>query len=292
MMAIKTTRPRGFASYNPRGEARTILAGVEAVLAQYAAYLPLTLRQVFYRLVVMAVIGKTEKEYKRLGEILNRARRGDLISFDAIRDDGVVERRPATYSRIDDVLTTFVNHIELLQIERQAGQERELRVWCEAAGMVPQLERVAAPYGIAVMSSGGFDSVTIKHNVGKRLAEGGPLTVLHLGDFDPSGVHIFSSLAEDVTAFAEAYGGDVEFERIAVTPAQVEEYQLPTAPPKPTDNRRFSGNSTTQCEAFDPATLAVILQVAIDQRFDAEAYSRALSREQEIKAELRGRLSA
>jgi hypothetical protein len=34
---------------------------------------------------------------------------------------------------------------------------------CEAAGMAPQLARVAEPFGIGVLSSGGFSSLTDTH---------------------------------------------------------------------------------------------------------------------------------
>jgi len=48
--------------------------------------------------------------------------------------------------------------------------------WCEASGMVPQLQRIADPFGIGVYSSGGFDSVTAKHQIA-RLWTGAPVTV-------------------------------------------------------------------------------------------------------------------
>ena len=154
--------------------------------------------------------------------------------------------------------------------------------------MVPQLERVASRYGVPVMSSGGFDSVTTKHEVGRKLSDH-PTTVLHLGDHDPSGVHIFKSLDEDVGAFAKAYLGEVEFIRLAVTPDQVDFYDLPTAPPKATDRRSFEG-LTTQCEALDPSKLAQILEDAITSRLDLEVYEQALEFERECRVELRERL--
>ncbi|MER8003887.1 hypothetical protein [Streptomyces sp. NPDC095613] len=54
---------------------------------------------------------------------------------------------------------------------------------------------------------------------------------------------MFSSLAEDVIAFAEASGTEVEFERVAVTSEQIATYNLPTAPPKATDRRSFPGTA-------------------------------------------------
>jgi hypothetical protein len=55
------------------------------VPAAYKDYLPLTIRQIFYRLVGTEVIGKSEKEYANLCELLNRARRARLISMIHLR---------------------------------------------------------------------------------------------------------------------------------------------------------------------------------------------------------------
>ena len=84
----KTTRVRGFAPWSPGADTRDVLKLVRLVLIEYADYLPLTVRQIFYRLVGVHDYEKTEQGYKRLGEILNRARRAGLVSFDALRDDG------------------------------------------------------------------------------------------------------------------------------------------------------------------------------------------------------------
>jgi hypothetical protein len=74
--------------------------------------------------------------------------------------------------------------------------------------MVPQLSRVTDPFGITVMSSGGFESVTEKHNFAAELAsEDRPTEVLHIGDHDPSGAHMFLAFLEDVEAFTRDLGG-------------------------------------------------------------------------------------
>ncbi|RKZ99901.1 MAG: hypothetical protein DRQ47_10295 [Gammaproteobacteria bacterium] len=48
----KTTRPRGFANYEPQAKAMDLIRNAQQVLRENAEYLPLTLRQIFYRLVV------------------------------------------------------------------------------------------------------------------------------------------------------------------------------------------------------------------------------------------------
>ena len=254
-MAVTTTRARGFAEWSPSEDSLEIVEQVLAVIEEYRAYLPLTLRQVYYRLVGTQGYAKTELAYKRLGEIVNRARRSGRIPFDALRDDGVRIEQPYALAGPDAAIEQLVLIARAYRRDRQ-GQRRRLMVMCEAAGMVPQLVRVCDPYGIAVQSTGGFDSTTAKHALAQQLA-GGDTLVLHLGDHDPSGVHVFSSIAEDVAAFLRELGGEAEFRRHAVTPTQIASMRLPTAPAKETDRRHFDGvgddpTATVQCEAIRP----------------------------------------
>ena len=72
------TRVRGFAPWKPQAASLIVVGQIRAVLAEYAAYLPLTLRQIFYRLVGAHEFEQTEHAYERLGECLNRARRANL----------------------------------------------------------------------------------------------------------------------------------------------------------------------------------------------------------------------
>ena len=149
--------------------------------------------------------------------------------------------------------------------------------------MVPQLEMVAGDFGIQVLSSGGFDSITSKHAMAEEFSCHDSVEVLHLGDYDPSGVHMFASLDEDIRAFTDDMGGFVEFTRLAVTPEQIAEMRLPTAPVKKTDRRSFNGGSTVQCEAIEPDTLSDILRDAITERMDLEIYQEVLDAEAEAQ---------
>jgi hypothetical protein len=283
-------RVRGFAPWNPQASTLLLLDQVRAVILEYDDYLPLTLRQVFYRLVGAHSYDKTERAYERLGECLVRARRSRIIPMDAIRDDGGTVIRPDSWDSAEEFLDTVRDQAGQLVLDRTAGQRIRLAVLCEAAGMVPQLARVANPYGVPVLSSGGFDSVTEKHNFAVELAsDDRPIDVLDFGDHDPSGAHKFLAFAEDVEAFARDLGGKATFTRLAVTPEQIVTYQLPTAPPKPTDCRAFTGD-TCQAEALAPDVLAGILRAAIEARIDRRALDRVLRRERRMRRELTRRL--
>jgi hypothetical protein len=128
---------------------------------------------------------------------------------------------------------------------------------------------IADEFGVTVLSAGGFNSVTEKRALGIEMAETEKLNLIwHIGDYDPSGVHVFQSLAEDVAAFAEAEGSEVSFQRLAVTPDQIEEYRLPMSPTKSTDARAFDGTGTVQAEAIDPVKLQRLLRDALSGYFD------------------------
>ncbi|WP_238381087.1 hypothetical protein [Alkalilacustris brevis] len=273
----KTGRNRGYIEvYRPQQKTIDLLEQVQAVLDEYREYWPLTCRQIFYRMVGAHGYDKTENAYERLCNHLANARRGRLIPFYAIRDDGVTSYRMEHYDDRD----AFLRHMRELASDytrnKLADQDLHMEVWCEAAGMLPQLHDVSEPYSVQAYSSGGFDSLTAKKRLADRICRiGKPTVILHLGDLDPSGVSIFDSVAEDVAAFVEAdrrHGLiNVEFERIALTVDQVRTYGLPEAPAKATDSRsgRWDGG-TCQLEALPPPIIADILREAIERHIDHE----------------------
>ncbi len=167
------------------------------------------MRQVFYRLVGRHGYDKTEHAYARLGEALNRARRAGLVPFGAIRDDGAARVEAHHWAGPEAFQADVARWARGFRLDRQGGQHRRLWLLCEAAGMAPMLARAADPYGVPVLSSGGFDSLTAKHALARELAtcDAPAAEVLHVGDLDPSGEHLFASLAEDVGAMAAALGG-------------------------------------------------------------------------------------
>jgi hypothetical protein len=243
----------------------------------------------FYILVTRSLIDKDEKSYNRLCEVLNRARRAQLIAMDAFRDDGFMSADAPGWTSADSLVESLANAVDDFTLDRQQGQDERLIVWCEAQGMVPQLQRVTNEFSVPVFSSGGFDSVTAKHSVARAISDQGDcVTVLHIGDHDPSGVHMFKSLDEDIKAFTDHYNGNISFTRLAVTPDQIARYSLPTAPAKATDNRSFEGE-TTQAEALDPATLADIVKDAIDSRQVKSVRLAVIQQEQAARESLRSR---
>ena len=105
------------------------------------------------------------------------------------------------------------------------------------------------------------------------------------------------NLADDVRAFLRVLHGLAEFERVAVTEAQIREYNLPTAPAKITDRRSFSGvdgdpTATVQAEALPPDILADIVRSAVTADLDTAVYENVLASETEKRERLIKSISA
>jgi hypothetical protein len=137
---------------------------------------------------------------------------------------------------------------------------------------------------------------------------------LHVGDYDPSGESIFDAMTRDAQSFLlnrlsweiedGTREGDVEdiapggklvlgseladgypnllATRVALTGDQVEEYDLPTAPPKSSDTRSASWvGETCQLEALPPDTLAEVIDEAILDVLDSSLLEETWAAERE-----------
>lgn len=322
----------GFNPWKPNEESLWILDKVEQVFEEYKDHLPLTGRQVFYRLVGAYGYDKSERAANKLYNVLGRARRCGWLSFDKLRDGGGQNATPQTYA--DDVAFWRKVDKDLFHFsrDRQAGQDLYVELFCEAPGMMPQLQRVAFQYSIAVYGTRGFTGLSVIHQTSLRaLKRDVPTVILQVGDLDPSGVGIFDTLAADVKAFtaqvvsnckpdrgahhatlarrfglsedriteiSEARAGNggsmrlpnVQAHRIALTWDQVEEHDLPTAPPSSKDSRSVNWPypDTAQAEALPPDLLASIVRDSIENVLDMDRYDEEVAAEQADVESIRG----
>lgn len=319
---------RGYNHYNPRGDNLHWLRRAQEVVEDYRASWPLTVRQVFYRMVASHNFPKREADYKNLVGIIAKARRASMLStdngipFEAIRDDRGRAQDPFYYDSPAD----FVEHVEgwakAYRQDRWYGQEQQVELWCEAAGMLPIVAGIAAPYSLRVSSGGGYDSATAKNKlavrVSQRFMETGQKTlVLHVGDFDPSGENLYDVLREDVAwmiaqrcwshtkgYITSVYEDIFDIERVALTGRQVIDRGIITAPPKPSDSRMVAwldnnnhivaelgtDEIAAQLEALEPPDLIDLFQDVIRDNLDEDTYNLVLADELSTRNELVGQV--
>lgn len=298
----------GFNKWTPTGESEAILSAVMQVFEDYKDYLPLTGRQVFYRLVGAYGYPKDERAANRLYGILGRARRAGMLPFTHLRDGGGQNQVPLTYADEEAFWVKVDEDLKHYSRNRQKGQEVYVELFCEAPGMLPQLVRAAFPYSVPVYGTRGYTGLSVVGEVARRaLMRDLPTTILQVGDLDPSGVGIFDTLAADVRMFAlQAVHGittgkdeagvlaqrlgvtkkqirriaeghanpSIKCERIALTWDQVDEHNLPTAPPSSKDSRskNWPYDDTAQAEALPPDILQEIVRDSIEGHLDMDTY--------------------
>ncbi|WP_438297812.1 hypothetical protein [Streptomyces sp. HUAS TT7] len=287
--SYRRTRPRGFAPWTPKPDTLLLVDQVRAVLDEYRAHLPMTARQVFYRLVGAFAYPKEERAYDRLQETLNRARRARLIPMDSIRDDRATS---AGHSFGYDSPAHFWDSVrssaEFYARPLTEGQPRAVEVWIEAQGMMPMISDVTKDYGVAVYCSGGFESVCAKHDAAARIAyREVPTTVLSIGDYDPSGLSIIDAAAEDVEVFVQEMGGTPPTViRLAVTEEQITRYGLVTSPQKRTDRRGELMFATVQAEALSPTQLTDLVRAGVEEAVDLRVLERVKAKSERERQRL------
>jgi hypothetical protein len=241
----------------------------EALYDILAADHPMTVRQVFYRMVSRGAIAKTENEYNNtVSRLLVKMRRAGEIPFHWISDNTRWMRKPRTFSSLEDALRLT------RQTYRRSlwdNQDVYVEVWTEKDALAGVLLDVTREWDVPLMVSRGFSSITYLHSAAENIAEQDkPTFIYYFGDHDPSGVVVDRKIEQGLREFAP--DAEIEFERVAVRPEQIVEWGLPTRPTKKTDSRSksFEGESV-EVDAIEPACLRQIVRECIERHVDRQA---------------------
>jgi hypothetical protein len=242
-----------------------------------AAEHPMTVRQVFYRLVSAGVIDKTEAQYKsticRLLTEMRLQHSGDpfemslvpTIPHGWIADNTRWMRKPVTYSGTEDALRRTA---ELYRRSLWDDATAYVEVWLEKEALAGVLIEETAEYDVPLMVTRGYPSLSFVAEAAEIIGnKDKPAHLYYFGDRDPSGVDIPRHIEERLEELAP--WAEIHFEKIAVTTEQIETLELPTRPTKRSDTRSktFEGESV-EVDAIPPATLRQLVRDCIEQHVD------------------------
>jgi hypothetical protein len=148
-------------------------------------------------------------------------------------------------------------------------------------------------WDVALMVSRGQSSATFLHAAAKAAEaayehDGTRTVVYALYDFDAGGARAARAIEEQLPEFAP--GVPISFERLAVTPAQIAAWSLPTRPPKPKDPEAatWGGKPCVELDAIEPNRLMALVEDAIKRHVDRRQWEI----EQAVEAEERKGLLA
>lgn len=241
----------------------------------------LTLRQLYYQFVSRDLIANKQTEYSRLGSIINDARLAGLIDWHAITDR---TRNLAELSHWDKPESILSAVAEQYREEKWKSQPRRVEVWIEKDALAGVFQRVCEELDVAYFSCRGYTSQSEMWVAAQRLREyeraGQETIILHFGDHDPSGL----DMTRDIQDRLELFRSGVVVHRLALTRAQIDEYQPPPNPAKVTDSRfeRYQeehGDESWELDALRPDVLADLVRVAVKKLRDPKKWKAAVEEE-------------
>lgn len=256
------------------------IAIVKSIFEEFAEYKPLTLRQVFYQLVSREIIENTRSMYTTLSQLLKYARLGGLISWEDMEDRSRKHRADTTYiSSYTYVLSETEALFQSYRVNKMYGQKKYLEVWIEKDALSTLFYQAVSPYCIPLTICRGYSSVSFLHNFKERVIqnrkEGQEAVCLYFGDFDPSGVDMLKAMQKTIEEELGIEG--VKFKRIALTPEQIEEHNLPHSPEalKEADSRSKKhieafGRLAVELDALSPNVLTNLIHTAIQEEIDID----------------------
>jgi hypothetical protein len=263
-----------YQAWNPGVSALETVDQAEEICTDYAAQgYDLTLRQLYYQFVSRALIPNTMQSYKRLGDIINKARLAGLLDWDSIVDRTRNLRSNSHWRTPADIIRSAA---QSFAIDKWSNQDARVEVWVEKEALAGIVSQVAERHDCAWFSCRGYVSQSEVWAAAQRhlryIENGQRVVVVHLGDHDPSGIDMTRDItdrlemfvytdwaadrmdeeynADDLTRWeikehvCEHLGSDVcdghdpiEIRRIALNMGQVLTYNPPPNPAKLTDSR-------------------------------------------------------
>jgi hypothetical protein len=191
------------------------------------------------------------------------------LPYDWLADNTRWQRKPRTFNSVEQALKdTAAFYRKSLWTDADTYVE----TWLEKDALAGVIYPVTSMYDVPLMVARGYASLSFLYNAAEFINDlEVPAYIYHLGDFDPSGVNAGEKIEETLRELAP--DAELFFERIAVTPEQIAEWDLPTRPTKASDTRAKSfGSISVELDAIEPNQLRAIVQQAIEVHLPAEQF--------------------
>lgn len=284
----------------------------------------LTLRQLYYQLVARGYSPNSQRDYKRIGSVVAKARMSGAFPFDWLLDRTrtVHPGRFTTYDTdVDDALDKAAGALRstpywYLSASRWFGQREHVSVWVEKEALAGVFEDPCERLGVSWFTCKGYPSLSALYEWVKQIAavvdasrtrawgdrDGMGLervTILYFGDHDPDGWQIPRSALENVRTIAAVEGLHlpwISLERVALNMPQIEAFNPPPFPAKMTSSRyqgyvdEHGTDDAWELDALRPEQLQQLIRDNVEERFDREVYSQHQATITRLRADMRSRM--
>lgn len=282
-----TKQKRSSTNLRQRGLGRRTLVLRDAILAALDTVdKPVTVRQAFYLTASRGDVSKDESGYRRVQSQMLAMRREQVIPYGWVADNTRWRIKPDTEPNLESFLRRSAR---FYRQDLWVRSDVYLEIWCEKDSIAGVISPITDEYDVPLYVARGYSSETFAHAAAAHMQNSGKeeCFAYYVGDFDPSGWDASRDLEQRLTGFY----ADAQFERLAIQPEHVEQYDLITRETKRTDTRcrRFfdehgHGQESCELEALNPDVLRTFIRDAIEKHVDM-AELEALRREEEVARE-------
>jgi hypothetical protein len=234
----------------------------EALLAIIDDGKPMTVRQVFYQATVRGLVEEAESGYAKVQVDLTKMRRDGSLPYDWLADNTRWQPKPRTFNGVEEALRATA---AFYRKDLWADADCYVEIWLEKDALAGVIYPITSMFDVPLMVARGYASLSFLYSAAEYINDlTVPTYIYHLGDFDPSGVNAGEKIEETLREMAP--DADISFERIAVTPEQIAEWNLPTRPTKASDSRAKNFREiSVELDAIDPNALRALVQKTIEQ---------------------------
>jgi len=308
-----------FKSINFKPDVLKTIATADRIITNYQQQgYRLTLRQLYYQFVSQNLITNEEKSYKRLASIISDGRLAGLLDWDGIEDRGREPSIPLQFNNLQHRIDSALNNYRL---PRWDGQPCYCELWVEKQALAGVLAPLAKEFHVTLSVNKGYSSQSAMYDAAQRFregmgAQGEPVIfdpdyhqctreefvgtasqeiehereghLFYLGDHDPSGEDMVRDIRDRMDMFGVP---NLNVTKIALTTAQVRQYNPPPNPAKITDPRAKNyiaqhGNSSWEVDALPPNVLVRLIRAAFKSVIDKPTMDAVIAREEADKAAL------
>jgi ribosomal protein L6P/L9E len=271
-----------------RGKSKALIAKMITIVEEYQKQgLRLTARQLYYQFVSRDYINNTQKSYRNITNLLADARYAGLIDWNAIEDRG---RSPLSWRQYNNIGEMIMSGIKTFRLPRWDTQEKYIELWVEKQALAGVLQPIAMDYHATLMVNKGYSSASAMYEASNRflwqIDKFGHTPVLfYLGDHDPSGEDMVRDIESRLVEFG-IHG--IEVRKLALTMAQIEEFNPPPNPAKLSDSRAAKyiaehGQYSWEVDALPPQELNRLIREAFESEIDHKALKKVIKEENRQK---------
>lgn len=264
---------------NGRGKSRNSLALIEASREILAEIQPATIRAVCYRLFVLRLISSMGKNNtNKVGQQLVWAREQGIIPWHWVVDETREAERISTWNSPEEIISAAVRGYRK---DYWHAQPNRVEVLSEKGTIRGTLAPILNEYGVTFRVMHGYGSATTLHSIAGETAQSDkPMTILYVGDYDPSGLHMSEI---DLPRRLELYNGKATILRVALDKSDVADTALPSfeAESKSKDPRykwfvQNYGINAWELDALSPVILRQRVERKILELIDVDVWNHAI----------------